>query len=250
MFAVENVLRKQWRRVRARLQHHAASPLEVERAEQIFYLNYLRDGMTVFDVGANIGELTLLFSRFVGSSGAVHAFEPGKECFARLGSVCRAANLRNVQINQCALAEAEGARNLHVYDDTHLGWNSLARRPLHNYGIEISPPKVEEISATTLDVYCVERVVERVDLLKIDVEGAEFQVLRGAEKMLRERRIGCVAFEFGQATFDMGNSPREIAAYLKKLNYRVRNIVAGDPVFPGGRDVRTAQFSMHIAFPK
>lgn len=249
MFAVENALRKQWRRARARLHRHAASPLEVERIEQIFYLNYLRDGMTVFDVGANIGELTLLFSRFAGS-GVVHAFEPGKECFERLSSVCRAANLRNVHLNKCALADVEGKRNLHVYDDTHLGWNSLARRPLQNYGIEVSPPKVEEISATTIDVHCVERVVERIDLLKIDVEGAEFQVMRGAERMLRERRIGCVTFEFGQTTFDMGNSPREIAAYLKKLNYRVRNIVAGDPVFPGGRDVRTAQFSMHVAFPK
>jgi len=249
MLDVEKVLRKQWRRARARFHRTAASPLEVERAEQIFYLEYLRDGMIVFDVGANIGELTLLFSRFVGA-GEVHSFEPGKECFARLSAVCRAANLRNVRLNQCALAEAEGKRDLHVYDDTHLGWNSLARRPLQNYGIEVRPPVIEEIRATTLDVYCTGRDVERIDLLKIDVEGAEFDVMRGAEKMLRERRVGCVAFEFGQATFDMGHAPAEIVDYLKKLNYRVSNVVAGDPVFPGGRDVRTAQFSMHIAYPK
>ena len=55
-----------------------ASFAEVERAERIFYLEYLREGMTVFDVGANVGELTLLFSRFVGASGSVHAFEPAR----------------------------------------------------------------------------------------------------------------------------------------------------------------------------
>ena len=44
----------------------SASPLEVERAELTFYINYLRPGMVVFDVGANVGELTLLFSRLIG----------------------------------------------------------------------------------------------------------------------------------------------------------------------------------------
>jgi FkbM family methyltransferase len=249
MLSVENLLRKQWRRAYARFHCRTASPLEVERAEQIFYLNYLREGMIVFDVGANIGELTLLFSRFVGT-GDVHAFEPGSECFARLNAVCRAANLRNVHLNQCALADAEGERALYVYDDTHLGWNSLAQRPLQNYGIEVRPPVIEKISAMTLDAYCAARGVERIDLLKIDVEGAELDVMRGAEKMLRERRIACIAFEFGQATFDMGHTPGEIAGFLKNLNYRVSNVVARDPVFPGGRDVRTAQFSMHIGRPK
>lgn len=249
MFGIEGALRKQWRRARARLYRTPASPLEVERAEQIFYLNYLREGMIVFDVGANIGELTLLFSRFVGA-GDVHAFEPSRECFERLSAVCQAANLRNVHLNQCALAEAEGVRRLHVFDATHLSWNSLARRPLENYGINVPLPTIEKVNATTIDVYCAGHGVECIDLLKIDVEGAEFEVMRGAEKLLRERRVACIAFEFGQATFDMGNAPRDIADYLKKLNYRVHNIVTGDPVFPGGGDVRTAHFSMHVAFPK
>ena len=62
-------------------QHLSSSYEEVERSEQIFYLNYLRDGMTVFDVGANVGELTLLFTRFVGLSGRVHSFEASGENF-------------------------------------------------------------------------------------------------------------------------------------------------------------------------
>jgi FkbM family methyltransferase len=222
---------------------------EVERAERIFYLEYLREGMTVFDVGANVGELTMLFSRFVGASGGVHAFEPTGRGFERLGAVCRAASLRNVRLNRLALAEEEGSVSLHVYDDDYLSWSTRAVRPLEDYGIDVKPPSVEEAPATTLDLYCERGGVAEIDLLKVDVEGAEFQVLVGARRMLGERRVRCVTFEFGQTTFDMGNSPGRIEAYLRNAGYEVRNLVAGDPVFPGGGSARTACYSMHVAAP-
>ena len=53
-----------------------ASYHDAERAEYTFYISYLRSGMVVFDVGANVGELTTLFSHFVTPAGSVHAFEP------------------------------------------------------------------------------------------------------------------------------------------------------------------------------
>jgi FkbM family methyltransferase len=229
--------------------HTPASFAEVERAERIFYLEYLREGMTVFDVGANVGELTLLFSRFVGASGGVHAFEPTGRGFERLEAVCRAASLRNVRLNRLALAEEEGSVSLHVYDDDYLSWSTRAERPLEDYGIDVKPTAVEETPATTLDLYCERGGVAGIDLLKVDVEGAEFQVLVGARRMLGERRVRCVTFEFGQTTFDMGNSPDRIDSYLRSAGYELRNLVAGDPVFPGGESARTACYSMHVATP-
>jgi FkbM family methyltransferase len=226
-----------------------ASFTEVERAERIFYLETLREGMTVFDVGANVGELTLLFSRFVGASGSVHAFEPTGRVFERLETVCRAASLRNVQLNRLALAENEGPVSLHVYDDDYLSWTTRAVRPLEDYGIDVKPLAIEEVPATTLDLYCERSGVAEIDLLKVDVEGAEFQVLTGAQQMLREQRVRCVTFEFGQTTFDMGNSPDHIEAYLRDAGYELRNIVARDPVFPGRESVQTASYSMHVATP-
>lgn len=222
---------------------------EVERAERIFYLEYLREGMTVFDVGANVGELALLFSRFVGASGSVHAFEPTARAFERLETVCRAASLRNVRLNRLALAEEEGPVSLHVYDDDYMSWNTRAARPLEDYGIDVKPLAVEEVKATTVDLYCERGGVGEIDLLKIDVEGAEFQVLVGARRMLDERRVRCLTFEFGQTTFDMGNSPDLIESYLRDAGYELRNIVAGDPVFPGRESARTALYSMHVAVP-
>ncbi|HEY0172101.1 MAG TPA: FkbM family methyltransferase [Pyrinomonadaceae bacterium] len=226
-----------------------ASFVEVERAERIFYLETLREGMTVFDVGANVGELTLLFSRFAGASGSVHAFEPTGRGFERLEAVCRAASLRNVRLNRLALAEEEGALSLHVYDGDYLSWSTRAVRPLEDYGIHVKPPAVEEVSATTLDLYCERNGVAEIDLLKVDVEGAEFQVLSGARRLLGERRVRRVTFEFGQTTFDMGNSPDRIEAYLRDAGYELRNVVAGDPVFPGRESALTACYSMHVATP-
>ncbi|MDQ3755070.1 MAG: FkbM family methyltransferase [Acidobacteriota bacterium] len=236
------------RRLLAARRTVSASPPEVERAEEIFYIKNLRDGMTVFDVGANVGEMTLLFSRYVGT-GSVHAFEPSQECFTRLAAVCDATKRRNVVLNRRALAKRPGTLRLHVYDEDHLGWNSLAERPLGNYGIHIPAPTIENVCATTVDVYCEENRIRRVDLLKIDVEGAEYQVLLGARRMLRQKAIRRVVFEFGQATFDMGNEPRQIELYLQEMGYRLRNIVPRDPVFPGRAGAATARFSMHVATP-
>lgn len=234
----------------ARSSAQASSFVEVERAERIFYLEYLREGMTVFDVGANVGELTLLFSRFVGGGGSVHAFEPTGAGFERLSAVCRAASLRNVRLNRLAVAEKDGAVRLHVYDDEYLSWTTRAERPLEGYGIDVKPRAIEEVPATTVDLYCERNGITGIDLLKIDVEGAELQVMMGAERALRARSIRCMTFEFGQTTFDMGNRPDHIEAFLKGVGYGVRNLVPGDPLFPGGESAQTACYSMHVATPE
>lgn len=239
------------RRIARRLMpwKYPANALQVERAEHKFYLDYLREGMMVFDVGANFGEVSLLFSRFVGARGHVHAFEASSEVCARLGQMCEIAGRTNISINHAAVADAQGVVQLHVYDREYSGWNSLADRPLADYGIDVKSIGVENVESTTIDDYCHEHEIDRIDLLKIDVEGAEYQVLIGARRMLQEKRVGCCVFEFGQTTFDMGNTPGEIREYLNSLGYRIRNVVSGDPLFPGGSGAESARFSIHVAMP-
>lgn len=234
---------------RKKISGETADFVQVERAERIFYLETLREGMTVFDVGANIGELTLLFSRFVGDAGNVHAFEAASATFENLESVCRIAGRRNVHLNHLALADTKKTIRLNVYDEILSGFNSEANRPLKDYGIDAEPLGVEEISATTIDEYCFENKIKKIDLLKIDVEGAEFQVMKGARKMLESKQIEFLTFEFGQTTFDMENRAEEIENFLAEMNYKIRNIVTGDEVFPGRERVETARYSMHVAEP-
>jgi len=242
-----NVLRRQKRRFSATPEPAAFA--EVERAERIFYLEYLCEGMTVFDVGANVGELTLLFSRFVGDDGVVHAFEAAAAVHKKLELVCGATAKRNVVLNHLALSNKNGSIRLHVYEDALSSFNSQAARPLKNYGLDFEPIGIEETPATTVDDYCEKNKIEQIDLLKIDVEGAELQVLHGARRMLKSKRIRCLTFEFGQTTFDMGNNPEKIEVFLKEMNYKIRNLVKGDPIFPGRESVEAARYSMHVATP-
>ncbi len=223
-----------------------ATYTEVERAEQMFYLKYLREGMTVFDVGANIGELSLLFSRCVRSTGQVHSFEASNETFNKLSRICQLAGRSQIKLNHVAVSDKEETVNLYVYEESYSGLNTLAERSLHEYGIAIAPTHIEEVQSITIDSYCAYNDIKQIDLLKVDVEGAEYQVLLGAHKMLQSKSIKCCVFEFGATTFDMGNSPLELEAYLNSLGYKVRNIVKRNPTFPGGSN---AHFSIHMAMP-
>jgi len=228
----------------------SAPPAEVERAEQTFYIDYLRPGMVVFDVGAHIGELTLLFSRFVQPGGKVFSFEASAATFGRLSSICDLSRRDNVEVHHVALSDREGTLDLHVYPEEYSGWNTLADRPLETYGIDVKPVSLERVRSTTIDIFCRERDIAHIDVLKIDVEGAEYQVLLGARRMLEEKRIGCCVFEFGQTTFDMGNTPEMIEQYLAQAGYWIRNLVPGDRRFPGRDSSMSARFSIHVAVPR
>jgi FkbM family methyltransferase len=245
---LRSITRKIRQVLRGRGRTSTASFEEVERAERHFYLDYVRDGMVVFDVGAHVGELTMLFSRFA-SSGQVHAFEAGRTSFERLSAACAASARGNVLLHHVAVSDREGEIELHVYDDAHLAWSTQADRPLANYGIDVKPAGIERVPSITLDRYCETANIARIDLLKIDVEGAEFQVLLGAKRLLAEQRIRCLTFEFGQTTYDMGNTAEAIEELLARYRYTIENLVAGDAVFPGRESARTAQFAMHVATP-
>lgn len=229
------------------LRREQASPDTVERAEWNFYLDHVRPGMTVFDVGANVGELSLLFSRFVGPEGRVHCFEPGPDAYERLTTVVKATARDNLVLNRMALSDKSGEVELFLYGDWH-SWSSLVERPFAEHGIETPAVSRVSVPSATVDEYCRLKNIGRIDLLKIDVEGAELQVLRGAEQKLRSHSIQRCIFEFGQTTFDVGNHPDQITKFLTDVGYSFNSIVPGQPPFPG-RDVSTARFSMILAMP-
>jgi FkbM family methyltransferase len=246
-----NYLKTQAKKLKQKLKKlvQSAQPMEVEKNEYIFYVDYLQEGMTVFDIGANIGELSLLFSRFVSSSGQVHAFEASQLTFDKLATICKISNYSQIYLNHLAVADQSKIMKLNVYDEEHSGWNSLADRPLENYGIKIKPTHVEEVRSITLDEYCKYKEIDFIHLLKIDVEGAEYQVMLGAKSLFERKKIKCCVFEFGATTFDMGNTPHQMISFLKSYDYHISNIVKGDRIFPGGNNPLTAKFSLHVAKP-
>ena len=130
-----------------------ASPSEVERTEIAFYRSQLKPGQIAFDVGANVGAITLLMAELVGEEGQIHAFEPAYKTFETLQANCLASKMSNVVLNRLALADKEGEVELYVYDDEHHSLNTLIKRPLENYGLDLKPLGIDRVQATTIDRY-------------------------------------------------------------------------------------------------
>jgi FkbM family methyltransferase len=148
----------------------------------------LRPGGTAFDVGANIGVLTLLFSRLVGEAGAIHSFEPNPDVAASLDEARKRAHLTNITLNEIAIGSEDAILELRV-PERNRGSASIIR------GLEWTSAKKHRVAVTTLDKYVIQRGVTAIDLIKIDIEGAELDLFRGASHVLNDIQPRAIIFE-------------------------------------------------------
>jgi FkbM family methyltransferase len=145
----------------------------------------------VFDVGANEGDwIRAVLQRR--PLAVVHAFEPQAALTARQPTFAGDVRLHTVAVG----AEA-GTLALYDYA-THAGSQHASLLPGVIETVHGAQTRSTNVPVITLDTYCAENAVERIDLLKIDVEGFELNVLRGARRLLDDRRIGAIQFEFNE----------------------------------------------------
>ncbi len=181
-----------------------------------FLERVLKPGMVFFDVGAHIGEHVVLGSTLVAPDGQVHAFEPDSRNFAFLEKNVEMNGLHNVFLNRLA-----------VYDkDTTLEFVQT-REPstshIRSHSVAESGPLLT-VKATTLDHYIEDNGIDKVDVLKIDVEGAELYVLRGAQSLLDKPngQAPIIIFEYSQANCKrFGYHPDEIVTLLKSRGFTI-----------------------------
>lgn len=198
------------------MKMHRQGFLEPETVTMVQRL--LRPGMTFVDAGAHCGQYTLVAASAVGRDGRVHSFEPDPQTFALLAANVRENRATNVSLNQLALAEQDGRATLFLGDAHNVGANSLAP------AIEYSGRQIE-IKCARLDGYLSGAGVEHVDLMKIDVEGAEIKLLRGASALLEGDKRPLLIVEFNDFTqVQQGQSCRELADLLISLGYSLYRI--------------------------
>src|SRR5439155_1308096 len=154
------------------------------------------------DVGANIGAFTAVLARAVGPEGHVHAFEPLAAARERLQRNLELNRLDNVTIHDAAVADEAGTAQLALYGAGYESWSSLTRGTVELPSQRLEPVERREVPTTTLDAFAATQGIERIAALKVDVEGAEGRVLRGAQELLAARRIDLLVLELSDNTLE------------------------------------------------
>jgi FkbM family methyltransferase len=176
-------------------------------------LRILRPGMTFFDVGANIGYFTLLAARCVGPSGTVHAFEPHPANAAVLRKALERNRLRQVRVWPIGLSDTKGVGWVAMPDQTIFPNRTASMIRSSGDGIEVPTRTLDDVAA--------ECSIERIDFLKIDVDGFEEKVIHGAREMLRARRIRHLLVEFNPWFLERsGTDEKTLSTFLGEHGLR------------------------------
>jgi len=187
--------------------------------------------MVFADVGAHVGYFTLLAAALVRPAGGVHAFEPDPECFSHL-----AQNVKGwpqIQIDRVAVGDRTGITTFYRSPrPEETGWGTIL--PSGESRPEVPTP------VTTLDEYFSRNPAQRLDAIKLDVEGAEHRVLRGAEETI-DRHRPVIFFEVNEACLRRdGRTSGDLIRFFLQRRYSVA----------GMREARTAGVSLMVAIPE
>ncbi len=182
--------------------------------------------IVLFDVGANVGGYSsALLDAFAGVDAFIHAFEPSAQTYAALGE--RLQGRERIEIHNFGFSDVNERRDLYASDGLS-GLSSVYPRLLDHRNLRME--KAELIELRTLDDFCSEESIETIHFLKMDVEGHELSVLKGAKRMLEEGRIKSLQWEFGGCNIDSRTFFRDFF-YLLHDRYRIYRIVK-DGIYP------------------
>ncbi|MGH7982090.1 MAG: FkbM family methyltransferase [Candidatus Udaeobacter sp.] len=173
----------------------------------------------VVDAGANIGVYSQFLARCVGATGIVHSFEPSPENFKHLQSATR--KLANVRLSQAALGECSRRSRLYLSDKLNVDHRT--------YATEEDSRRTVPIDIIALDDYF--KPGQRVDLIKMDIQGYELHALRGANRVLADNPSAKVLLEFWPYGLKQaGANWIELIATLESKNMAVHRITKRGPV--------------------
>lgn len=174
---------------------------DLEGVERRLLRQLLRPGDVFVDVGANFGLYTIDASKLIGESGSVLAFEPSPDAYGHLQHNISLAGVRNVDVRQLALSDSDGTAVLKTSRDGRDAWNTLGQS-LHGGQVDsqrVTTARLDDVLAALLPM-------ARPTMMKIDVEGWECHVLRGAERLLGRADAPILQVEFAPKYFEVNGS--------------------------------------------
>jgi FkbM family methyltransferase len=215
----------------------AESTGEYEPVTTHIMQSILKEGMTFVDIGAHVGLFTLPATKWVGEAGRVVAFEPHPDNFAMLSRNAKVNNLHPKLVN-AAVSNNAGSVQLHASmfnSGDHQIYHSASRK-----SIEVSCVKLDEFFSSE----------DRIDLIKMDVQGAESAAFHGMERLLQNNTSLKVIWELSPAQLnDAGADAVSLLGWLASLGYSFTIIddVTGDVEPASAEDVlRRCPFHSYV----
>ena len=199
---------------------------DYEAEETKLISEIVKSGMTVLDIGGNIGYFTLLMANLVGKEGKIHTFEPNPPMYSRLE--------KNIKINpelddgritlhKIALSSKEGETIFYCPIEGHEGVGGLKNTKRASIEKEI------KVNIETLDKFVLDNKINKIDFIKMDIEGGELDVLKGAEDTLKKIRP-IILFEANEMnTAPYGYRVMDILYYFEERDYIIKK--TGDDNF-------------------
>jgi len=211
---------------------HMAVNLQEQLARDIFFHgiyepvtaavidHLLHPGDVFFDVGANQGQFSLLAAKKVGSGGAVYSFEPNGAVRRLLDQSIKLNGFRNVHVEDAACMAKDGTCVLQLEASTGnaFGGAKTVERTSESDG--------QTVRGISLDEYVAEKGIDRIDLIKMDIEGGEAGALMGMEGMLKRRMVKNLIVEFHPELGLPGGREgmKRIAAHIVDAGYTQRQL--------------------------
>ena len=203
-------------------------------AEQQFWRSLNLSGMTVYDVGAFQGLLTLFFAS---RAKAVVCFEPNSRNHERLMENLRLNGIKNVEVRKAGVGSQRETRRM-VGSPLMPGGASVDGKTVEELLRAGAGTVVEEISIVTLDEEIPQASLPAPDFIKIDIEGWEIEALRGARKTLELHRPTLFLEMHGETMSEKKRKVAEIVAFLWEIDYRrIRHIETGATITPENTSV-------------
>jgi FkbM family methyltransferase len=184
----------------------------------------------IFDIGANYGDVALQYHGLFPRA-TIYAFEPFPASFAIMQH--KIAKTVNIIASEKAIADKPGKRSFFVNRNVDTNSLLMPQKMGLSSDKQVENKQQIEVEAITIDDFCREQNVRHIDILKLDIQGGELAALKGAERMLQEKRVRLIYSEaYFREQYVQQPLFHDISKYLKQFDYYLQDIY--NPIYGKG----------------